>query len=71
MRLTQNWEKKHNLPVERALRLNDVALEENQRGLVNHIKLGLMDSLRVLRESDPGSRAQREAIFIKPLMNQL
>jgi hypothetical protein len=70
-RLTQDWEKKHNLPVERALRLNDDALEENRKGLVDHIKLGLLDSLRALRESDQGSRAQREALYIKSLMNRL
>ena len=71
MRLTQDWEKKHNLPVEKALRLNDGALEGIRKGLVNHIKLGLLDSLRALRESDPGSRSQREALYIKSLMNQL
>jgi hypothetical protein len=68
-RLTQEWEKQHNLTVEKALRLGDEALKESRKGLVNHIKLGLLNSLRVLRESDPGSRAQREALYIKSLMN--
>jgi hypothetical protein len=71
MRLTRDWEKKHSLLVERALRLSGEALEENRKSLVSNIKLGLLDCLRALRQSNPGSRAQREVLYIKSLLNQL
>jgi hypothetical protein len=70
-RLTQSWEKEQNLMLEKVLRMDDEALEGVRRGLLNHIKLGLQDSLRALGESDPGSRSQIEALYMKSIMGQL
>jgi hypothetical protein len=57
--------------LEKVLRMDDEALEGVRRGLLNHIKLGLQDSLRALGESDPGSRSQIEALYMKSIMGQL
>jgi hypothetical protein len=66
MRLTQDWEKKQNLTVEKTLRLNDEELKEIRKSLLNHIRLGLVDCLKNLENQIP-DRELKERRFTSNL----